>query len=540
MSISSELRKAGPYAGNDVTTSFPFSFKVFSAGDVVVVRTNTSGVETALTIGTDYSVTLNADQDTSPGGSIVLPAALASGFLLTLTSSVPNLQPVMLTNQGGFYPRVINDALDRLTILMQQLSEKLSRALSVPISSAVSSALPPPAANHVLGWDATGAALTNLTSLAEGTTVSSAMHPVVTAASLASARATLDVRSSAESLAFVAPGTGGNTLISNGTSWISLPNQQLNAFTASVAANALTISAGTLALAFRSPSLSDGSITTVVGDPADLVISNGSTLGTSGYNTERLAVLAILHSTDTIELAVTRITQGKLLQESSLISTTAEAGNADSGNLVYSTTARTNRPFRILGYIESVQINAGMWAAAPTVIQNASAFTPIQDICSQFARVEQGLSDTVTDITGLPIWAREITIHFESLGTSGTSLPIIQLGSDGGWSSFNYDARGAALSAAGNTLSAAITSGFPLDGVWSSSARVTGTMTLHASGSYWYEHFVGARVNATPTAVHSAGYLLPITSDPINKVRITTLGGTDTFASGYISVKARA
>jgi len=39
MTISSEVRKAGPYDGNDVTTSFPFSFKVFSADDVVVVLT---------------------------------------------------------------------------------------------------------------------------------------------------------------------------------------------------------------------------------------------------------------------------------------------------------------------------------------------------------------------------------------------------------------------------------------------------------------------------------------------------------------------
>ena len=34
MTISSEVRKAGPYDGNDVTTSFPFSFKVFAASDV--------------------------------------------------------------------------------------------------------------------------------------------------------------------------------------------------------------------------------------------------------------------------------------------------------------------------------------------------------------------------------------------------------------------------------------------------------------------------------------------------------------------------
>ena len=54
MTISSEVRKAGPYDGNDVTTSFPFSFKVFSADDVVVVLTDPAGIETTLTgSGTD-------------------------------------------------------------------------------------------------------------------------------------------------------------------------------------------------------------------------------------------------------------------------------------------------------------------------------------------------------------------------------------------------------------------------------------------------------------------------------------------------------
>ena len=138
MTISSEVRKAGPYDGNDVTTAFPFSFKVFSADDVVVVLTDPAGIETTLTgSGTDYSVTLNADQDTAPGGTVNKVSALATDYLLTITSSVPNLQPLDLTNQGGFYPKVINAALDRLTILAQQNAEQIGRSVKVPISSSV-------------------------------------------------------------------------------------------------------------------------------------------------------------------------------------------------------------------------------------------------------------------------------------------------------------------------------------------------------------------------------------------------------------------
>lgn len=167
MTISSNSRKAGPYSGNDVATAFAFAFKVFSEADVLVVFTSASNAETVLTLTTDYTVTLNADQDTNPGGSVTLPAALVTGTKLTITSSVADLQPVTLTNNGGFYPRVINDALDRATIQIQQLAERIGRAMVWPISSE-SASLPGPEANKFIGWNATATSLANLDGVAVG------------------------------------------------------------------------------------------------------------------------------------------------------------------------------------------------------------------------------------------------------------------------------------------------------------------------------------------------------------------------------------
>jgi len=136
VTISSSTRKAGPFTGNGTTATFPFTFKIFQASDLLVVKTSPTGDETDLTLTTDYSVSLNADQDSSPGGSITLVAGnLASGYLVTLTTDVPALQGTDLTNQGGFYPKVITNALDKLTILTQQLNEQVSRAVKVRISS---------------------------------------------------------------------------------------------------------------------------------------------------------------------------------------------------------------------------------------------------------------------------------------------------------------------------------------------------------------------------------------------------------------------
>ena len=145
---------------------------------------------------------------------------------------------------------------------------------------------------------------------------------------------------------------------------------QIQPISASVAASALTISASGLSLDFRSATLGSGAVTTVSGTPSNLVISSGSTLGTTSAVQSRIAVLA-LNNAGTIELAAINIAGGVDLSETGLISTTAEggAGAADSASVVYSTTARSNVAYRVIGYIESTQATAGTWATAPSTIQ---------------------------------------------------------------------------------------------------------------------------------------------------------------------------
>lgn len=165
MTISSTNRKAGPFIGNDSASVFPFAFSVFSAADVYAVQLNTvTSVESPLTLGVDYTVTLNADQSANPGGTLTLTAGpLATGLTLTLTTAVTPLQLTDLTNQGGFYPRVITRAFDKLTVLAQQILERLGRSLTLPLSTSadVSTALPVPEANKALVWNSTATGLAN-------------------------------------------------------------------------------------------------------------------------------------------------------------------------------------------------------------------------------------------------------------------------------------------------------------------------------------------------------------------------------------------
>lgn len=162
MTISSTTRKAGPFTGNGVTVAFPFAFKVFTVADVLVVQAVTAtGVETTKTLTTDYTVVLNADQNVNPGGTITMLVPPPTGTTLVATSQVANLQPLDVTNGGGFYPAVLNASFDRVVIQVQQLAEKVARKLGLSINSTASSDLPTPAGGAVIGWNATGTALVN-------------------------------------------------------------------------------------------------------------------------------------------------------------------------------------------------------------------------------------------------------------------------------------------------------------------------------------------------------------------------------------------
>lgn len=178
MTISSTTRIAGPFVGTGSASVFPFTFKVFAASDLDVIRLNSStGVETTLVLTTDYTVTLNGNQNTNPGGSVTLVAgALASGFTLTITSDIANLQPTDLTNQGGFYPEVITDSLDRATIQIQQVADDLAGSIKAPISDgSLNMALPTAVqrASKFLFFDSNG-----LPAAAAGTNTGNNTSPV--------------------------------------------------------------------------------------------------------------------------------------------------------------------------------------------------------------------------------------------------------------------------------------------------------------------------------------------------------------------------
>jgi hypothetical protein len=203
MIASDAVRKAG-FMGDGVTAVFPFTFKVFAAADLLVVQTNLTPIDTTQNLTSQYTVALNANQDSNPGGNVTMLTPPPAGYLLTIGSQMAQTQPMVLTNTGGFYPTVLNNMADWVTILIQQLSEKLGRSLTLPFSSSASTLLPAAVAGTLLGWNAGGNAIVNYPT---GTSV--ATLPVVVNIAGLRAQGIPPADSICTVLGYVTPGDGG-------------------------------------------------------------------------------------------------------------------------------------------------------------------------------------------------------------------------------------------------------------------------------------------------------------------------------------------
>lgn len=206
---------------------------------------------------------------------------------------------------------------------------------------------------------------------------------------------------------------------------MALVQGQIQPITASVGSNALTITLNPTSLAFRSATIGSGTINVrAINTAISVVVSSGSTLGTVNAIQSRLIVLAI-DNAGTVELAVVNLAGLTALDETGVITTTAEggAGAADSINIIYSTTARTSVPYRVVGYVESTQATAGTWATAPSTIQGigGQALAALNSLGYGQSYVNQtgsrAVSTTYYNTTGRP---RYILVYGSAAATSAT------------------------------------------------------------------------------------------------------------------------
>ena len=123
--LESNISKA-VFAGNGMSTEFPFAFKVWDAAHLRVVLTNTQGVDAE---ATDWAVSF-----TEQGGTVTYShegSPLPTGWKLTILRNMPFTQGVDLVSGTSFDPKVIDTALDQATAERQQLREAVQRAIQI-------------------------------------------------------------------------------------------------------------------------------------------------------------------------------------------------------------------------------------------------------------------------------------------------------------------------------------------------------------------------------------------------------------------------
>ncbi len=132
------------YQGNGAITIFPYSFAVAKAAylQVEITNNNVSPPVSVVLLSSQYSATgigngiLGAPNPT-PGGTVTYPLSgspLANGWSITIRRVVPYQQNTSLENQGGFYPEVVEAALDYLTMQTQQLALSVSEVSNLSLS----------------------------------------------------------------------------------------------------------------------------------------------------------------------------------------------------------------------------------------------------------------------------------------------------------------------------------------------------------------------------------------------------------------------
>lgn len=141
MTVTVQTNRA-TFAGNDVTTAFPFLFKAYDEADIVCAKYSSTGVETPLVKDSDFSVALNDDGT----GTVTYPISgteLATGETLLVRRIVPNTQTLNLAPNGPYDPGSTMRAIDENAFKAIQNTEEIGRARKLPPNESATADLPP-------------------------------------------------------------------------------------------------------------------------------------------------------------------------------------------------------------------------------------------------------------------------------------------------------------------------------------------------------------------------------------------------------------
>jgi hypothetical protein len=153
------------------------------------------------------------------------------------------------------------------------------------------------------------------------------------------------------------------------------------------------------------------------------------------------------------------------------------------------------------------------------------------------SRIVQGTavattSGTAIDFTGIPSWVKRITVMFIGVSTNGTSSLLVQIGT-GSVTSTGY--TGAGSSTANGVTSGVLnsTAGFLIYTNTASAVMQVCMTIVNIGGNNWVSSHAGSKSDAA--VVMSGGGSVGL-SGTLDRIRLTTQNGTDTFDAGSVNI----
>ena len=476
MTISSTSNRK-EYAGNGSTTAFATSPVVFfDETDLEVYKVVTStGVATLQTLTTDYTVSGGSGS----AGTVTAVVAPTSLETYVIVRTMPLTQAVDFVNNEATDAEVAEDALDKLTLIGQQLSAKIDRSFTLADSdvSGASTEIPTPAASKLIGWDPAGLALANYaaSSIVDTIVPTAFAETLLGDTTAAGARATLDAQED------VLTTIGDSVVATTAGAAARL------AAAATVAAHATTMNPW----GARHVTLSGSAVTFT--DMADAPYVGASVMLTMN--------------------AAHTFTDGAVFDVQGGANYTAASG--DQVLLV----ATAVDAFDVTIFPANGGL-AGIKGRLPITLATAQA----------------SISGTSVDFTGIPAGVKRITIMLVGVSTNGTDPILFQIGDSGGIENSSYLGTGSTLTNGDAAVGATnYTTGFGLV-TGSAAAVIHGTLTLtleNAAAFTWVAAGTFGRSDGAAISITSGSKSI---SAELDRVRITTTSGTDAFDAGAINI----
>jgi hypothetical protein len=203
---------------------------------------------------------------------------------------------------------------------------------------------------------------------------------------------------------------------------------------------------------------------------------------------------------------------------------TATINASTSSGVILTSDTSGNLDFQSNG-TSKVSVTSGVTTIASLSV---TAYTPTASLLTSGTAVAS-TSGTSIDFTSIPSWVKRITVMFSGVSTSGTSNYLVQIGS-GSVTTSGY--TGQTNSGGGISANSA---GFIVCNNIGSASLYVGSITilLFNSNTYVESGLVGPTTGAASMATSVGAVTL---GGVLDRVRVTTVNGTDTFDAGSINI----